>query len=229
MNLSIIMLAAGCAALALGLLHAFFGYKLARFLLPVCGLALFCGALYIFVYGRLSLDATGTWLFFGGTCLAGYIALFFLRRVAAFFTGLLGSALLLVMLTYAFALQSFPPLYPLCLTLCVLGGLLAAVYKKAGVVIFSALFGGCAAAFAGLYMFIEGVDTAGFVLLGNILAPFEVFLTVNAALITGTALALAVLGLVLQFKLTARVQLLEDRLGGGTSFRLRGRSNNIEI
>ena len=64
MDLSLLILICGCAALLISLLQCFFGYKLARFLLPFSGLALFEGLLYLFVYDHLRLDVVSTWLFF---------------------------------------------------------------------------------------------------------------------------------------------------------------------
>lgn len=103
-----ILLAIGIAALVISLLHCFFGYRLARFLLPVCGVLLIEGALYIFVYKSLMLDTMGTWLFFAGTGLSSYFVLFFFQRIAAFFTGLTGAALFLVFVVYAFSLHTLP-------------------------------------------------------------------------------------------------------------------------
>jgi len=209
-----ILLAIGIAALVISLLHCFFGYRLARFLLPVCGVLLIEGALYIFVYKSLMLDTMGTWLFFAGTGLSSYFVLFFFQRIAAFFTGLTGAALFLVFVVYAFSLHTLPFLYPIGMTLCVLCGLIAAVYRRVGVAVFSALFGGCAAAYAGLYLFFEGIEAEQF-LFGNLLLPIEMFLSSNALMICGVAAALTIAGIAVQIKLTGLTQVLKGRFRNG--------------
>lgn len=216
-----VFLIVNCAVLLLGLLHVFFGYKLARFLLPLCGTLLAVSALYIFVYDMLSLDTVQTYVFFIGCSAAVYIILFFIPRIAAFFTGLLGSALFIIFAVYAFNLHGFVMLYPAAMTACVLCGLLAAVYKRAGVIIAAALFGSCVSSFVGVYLYIEGGNVLNFEAAGNILVPLEYFLSENVLLIGSAALALVLLGLAAQFARTADRQLLEGRLLTGK----RGRHN----
>ena len=212
MDQSIIMLIALCAVIVIGLLHCFFGYKLARFLLPLCGVALLEGVLYTFVYGELTLDPVGIWLFFAGSALTFYMALFFFPRLAAFFIGMAGGALALIFAVYALSLHEMPIIYPVGLTLCLLCGLLAAVYKRVGVALFTAVFGGCVAALLAVFLFYGG-DAAGYLLMGSLLAPLDLFLKSYVMLIGGGALVLAVLGLLLQLKVTANTQLLDSRGG----------------
>lgn len=214
MDQSIIMLIALCAVIVISLLHCFFGYKLARLLLPLCGVALLEGVLHTFVYAELALDATGTWLFFAGSALALYMVLFFFPRIAAFFTGMAGSALALVFAVNALSLFEVPMVYPVGLTLCLLFGLLAAVYRRVGVAVFTAIFGGCLAAFSAVFLFYGG-DAAGYLLMGSLLAPLEMFLKSHVLLISGVALVLASLGLLVQLKVTANAQVLGRRTHGG--------------
>lgn len=218
MNPSMALLMGACAFLLLALLTGFFGYKFARFLLPLSGLAILEGLIYVYVYDHLTLDALSTWLFFGGTAIAVYLILFFVRRLAAFFVGLLGSALLLVYLVYALNLHSFSLLYPAVLTLSVVTGLLTAVYKRVGVIISTSVLGGCAAAFLGLYIYFQGIDISTFIT-GNLLAPLESFLMAHVLVILGVSAALILLSLVVQFRFTAHSQVLGDSLGGGSSFK----------
>ncbi len=209
MNPSIPLLIGGSVGLLLALLTGFFGYKLARFLLPLSGLAVLEGLVYIYLYDLLTLDAVSTWLFFGGTGIAIYLILFFVKRLAGFFTGLAGSALLLIYAVNVLALQSFSLLYPVVLTLCVMAGLLTAVYKKVGVVISTSIFGGCAAAYLGLYIYLQGADLSAFQD-GNVFVPLAGFLSGNALLIAGVALGLTLVSLLVQFGVTAKKQVLAD-------------------
>lgn len=212
-----LMLIAACALLLLGLLHVFFGYKLARFVLPVCGLVFIEFVLYLFVYPHMGLNQLGTWLFFCGCGIAVCVILFIFPRVAAFFTGLFASALLSVLAAYALSLHGFLLLYPIVLTLCVLCGLLCAAYKRVGVAVFTSLFGGCTAAFVGLYLYTGGFDAPGALLVGNVLVPLEMFLVKSALLVGGAALVLTVVGLIVQLGLTAKTQVLEGRFEGRAS------------
>ena len=209
MNPSIPLLIGGSVGLLLALLTGFFGYKLARFLLPLSGLAVLEGLIYIYLYDLLTLDGIGTWLFFGGTAIAVYLVLFFVKQLAGFFAGLLGSALLLIFAVYAAGLHSFELLYPVVLTLSVMAGLLTAVYKKVGVVISTSVLGGCAAAYLGLYIYLQGTDISAFQK-GNLFVPLESFLSDNVLLITGVALGLTLVSLLVQFGVTAKKQVLSD-------------------
>ncbi len=208
MNLSAVVMICGSVAVVLGLLHCFFGYKLARFLLPVSGVAVAEGLLYIIVFDNLMLDSVSTWLFFVGSAITVYLILFFLKRIAGFFLGVVAGGMLCVLLVYALGLHSMPLLYPVCLTLSVMAGLFTLVYERNMVVISTTVAGSCGAAYCGLFLFINGVDPAGFVIYNNLLVPFEVFLRCNALLIVGVAAVLMALGLFAQFFWTAGHQLL---------------------
>lgn len=206
---SIVLLIVNCTAVFLGLLHVFFGYKLARFLLPLCGMLFALSALFVFVYDMLSLNAVGTYMFFIGSGLAVYIILFLIPRIAAFFTGLAGSALFMVFAVYALNLHGAVMFYPAAMTVCVLSGLLAAAYKRVGVVTAAAVFGGCISSFAGVYLYIERAGVTDFQASGSILVSLEYFLAENATLIGGAALLIVLLGVAVQFARTADKQLLE--------------------
>jgi hypothetical protein len=203
------LLIGGSIGLLLALLTGFFGYKLARFLLPLSGLAVLEGIICIYLYDLLTLDAISTWLFFGGTGIAVYLVLFFVKRLAGFFTGLLGSALLLIFIVYAMGLHSFSLLYPVVLTLSVMAGLMTAVYKRIGVVISTSVLGGCAAAYLGLYIYLEGADMSA-LQGGNILIPLVGFLSSHTLLVLGVALGLTLVSLLVQLGVTAKRQVLAD-------------------
>jgi hypothetical protein len=224
MNPSMMLLIGCCVGILLSLLTGFFGYKLARFLMPLSGLALVEGLIYIYVYDMLTLDSLSTWLFFGGTSIAIYLILFFVRRLAGFFTGLAGSALLLTYLVYALNLHSFSLLAPVVMTLAILAGLLTAAYRRAGVVISTSILGGCSAAYLGLYIYLQGVDITSFAN-GSILTPLEGFLNAHTLVILGVGLGLSLLSLLVQFGVTAKKQVLGDTIGGSG---LRTKKNQVE-
>lgn len=210
MNLSAVILICGCVMVLLGLLHVFLGYKLARFLLPVSGMVLAEGLIYIFAYDSLNLDTVSTWLFFVGSSIAVYLILFFFKRIAGFFLGLAAGGMLSVLLVYMLGLHSMPLIYPVCLTISVMAGLFTLVYERNMVVVSTAVAGACGAAYCGLFLFLNGVDPAGLVIYNNMLVPFEVFLRCNAYLIGGVALVLIAMGLFAQFFWTAGHQLLSE-------------------
>ncbi|MFA5676509.1 MAG: DUF4203 domain-containing protein [Christensenellales bacterium] len=198
-----------CAAFLLGMLHVFFGYKLTRLLLPLCGALFAVCALYLFVYETLFLDASGTYIFFIGSGIAVYLLLFFLPRAAAFFTGFFGGAFFMIFAVYAFNLHGTEMFYTAAITVCVLSGLLAAVYKRAGVIVVSALFGGCISSYAGVYLYTEGANASGF---EGIFVSSGHFLSENIFLIGGATLVITLLGIAVQFARTADKRLLEGRL-----------------
>lgn len=224
MNSSLVILICGCAALIVSLLHCFFGYKLARFLLPFSGLVLFEGLLYLFVYDHLRLDAMSTWLFFVGSAFSIFLILFFFKRFASFFAGLAAGGTFAAFVVYALGVQNMPLIYPICLTVSVVAALLTVAYQRIGTVITTAVLGGCGAAYIGLYLYLVGVDAASIVAYSNLLIPFEYFITSNAYLIGGVALVLMGLGLFVQFYWTANRQLLSNRLDDDRSFRMRKRN-----
>jgi len=212
MNPSITWRIVCSAGILLSLLTAFFGYRLGRFLLPLSGLLLLEGLIYVYVYSMLTLDTLSTWLFFGGTAVAVYLILFFIRRLAGFFTGAAAAALLLLFLVYALNLHSLALLAPIVMTLTVLSALLTAVYKRAGVIVATAVLGGCAAALFGLYIYLQGVDAAPFA--NGLIAPVESFIAAHAPLIPGVGGALSLAGLLVQFLVTGKRQVLGDSVGG---------------
>jgi hypothetical protein len=227
MNPSMMVLIVCCAGILLSLLTAFFGYRLARFLMPLSGLLLIESLIYVYVYNLLTLDTVSTWLFFGGTAIAIYLILFFVRRLAGFFTGAAAAALLLAYLVYALNLHSFGLLAPIVMTLTVLSGLLTAVYKRMGVIVASSVLGGCAAAFFGLYIYTQGVDATAFT--GGLIAPAQIFLTVNALLILGVGAGLSLAGLLVQLLVTGKRQVLGDNFGGsGLHAKKKGRADDAE-
>jgi hypothetical protein len=228
MDLSLILLISGIAVAVLALVFCAFGYRLGRFLLPLCGLVVLEGALYLFLYDLLALDRLGTWLFFGGSSLAFYIILFFLKRLAGLFAGLLGSAMLLFFIVTALDLGSLPYVYPACLTLCVVAAVLAVAYQKAGVIVGTSLFGGSLCAYLVIYIAFFGVDPADFSV-GNILVPLWQSLSANAYLVAGAALVLSVLGIVAQLLWTGRDQVLGNGAEEDHSFRIRRSRRQMEI
>jgi len=219
MDPSLMVLIVCSAGILLSLLTAFFGYRLGRFLLPLSGLLLLEGLIYVYIYGMLTLDTLSTWLFFGGTAVAVYLILFFIRRLAGFFTGAAAAALLLACLVYALNLHSFSLLMPIVMTLTVLSALLAAVYKRVGVIVATSVLGGCAAALFGLYIYLMGVDAAPFA--ANLIAPVENFLASRALLILGVGGGLSAAGLLVQLSVTGKRQVLGDSLGSESGLRTR--------
>lgn len=225
MDLSLIFIIDGSIIIIIGLLFCFFGYKLARPLFPLCGLLVLEGLIYIYIYGLFKMDTLGTWLFFGGTSIVIYVILFFLHRIAGFFTGLLGSALMLIFLINAFQLQNMDYVYPVCLTISVVSGLLTVVYEKVPVILFTSLFGACAAALMGLFIYINGVDAASLIINGNVFIPFERFIAANAYIITGIAAGVAALGILVQSIESKRV--LPDNPRRRVGFKREGKHREI--
>ncbi|MDD5016643.1 MAG: DUF4203 domain-containing protein [Eubacteriales bacterium] len=206
MDLSLILMIGGIAAAVVALVFCFFGYRFSRLLLPICGVLLFEGGQYILIYDMLELNELSTWFFFCGSCVAIYILLFFFKRIAGFFTGLMGSALFLLYAVYALDLHGIVYVYPACFTICVVVGLLTVVYKRVGVIVSTSLFGACVAVYIGLYLQFEGIHSL--TMYDNVLLPLEQYLSANAYLIAGVSLGLAAIGILVQLFVTARRQVL---------------------
>ncbi|NLT97909.1 MAG: DUF4203 domain-containing protein [Christensenellaceae bacterium] len=229
MDPSTMVLIACSAGILLSLLTAFFGYRLGRFLLPLSGLLLLEGLIYVYIYSLLRLDTLSTWLFFGGTAVAVYLILFFIRRLAGFFTGAAAAALLLACLVHALKLEGFSLLAPVVMTLTVLSALLTAVYKRVGVIVATAVLGGCAAALFGLYIYLMGVDAAPFT--ANLIAPVERFLAARAPLVLGVGGGRSLAGRLVQLLVTGKRQVLGDSLGSDSGLkttRKRDRADDAE-
>ena len=202
------ILIGGSVVIAIGLVFCFFGYKLARFLLPLCGTLVLESIVYLYIYSLFQMNTLGTWLFFGGTSVVIFILLFFFNRISGFFTGLLGSAMFLIFIVYAFQLQSVPYVYPAGMTISVVAGLLTVVYQRVGVIISTSLLGACTAAFFGLYIYVEHINAADFIMYRNVLVPLQQYLSANAVLVLGASAVLAVLSVVIQVFATGKTQVL---------------------
>ena len=210
MDVSLMLMICTCAAVVIALVFIFFGYRFARLLMPICGVLVLETALYVFVYDMLNLNALNTWLFFCGSSIAIYVLLFLIKRLAGFFVGALGTGLLVTYIVYAFKLSGISYFAPACLTICMIAGLLTAVYNKVGVVIFTSMFGACVAVFVGSFLVVQGFSTGALMAYGNILVPLEQHLATNAYLIGGASLGVAVVGFLVQSLATAGRQVLSS-------------------
>lgn len=212
MDASVVILIGGGVAIILGLVFCFFGYKLGRLLFPLSGLLVIEGLVFIYVFRQMQFDTLGTWLLFGGSGAAVYIILFFIKRIAGFFTGLLGGALFALYIVNAFGLQNIQFVVPAVLTVSIVSGLLTAVYQKAAVIVFTALFGACIAAFAGIYIYIQGVDASAISSAG-LFAALGSFLSANAVFIAGASAGITVSGILIQSALTSSSCVLAGKTG----------------
>lgn len=203
MDLSLMILIDSCIGLIIALLFCFFGYKLARPLLPLPGMIVLEVLIYVYIFGTFKTNSIGTWLFFGGVSIILYVILFLIPRIAGFFTGVLGSAMLLLFIISSFGLQNIDYLYPACLTICAASGLLTVVYEKNGVIVFTSVFGACAASFIGMHMYLKGVSEE-ILQTENVLIYLRDFLSSNAHLITGISIALLVAGMLIQALATSQ-------------------------
>ena len=194
---------------ALALIYCVFGYKYARFLLPVCGVLILEVAMYLFVSDTLIGDELFTAIFYGGIAIVMYVVLFFILRLSGFLTGVLGAALFLLYVVLAFNLDHMPFVVPVYLTLCLLGGLLGAAYSRTGVIVVSSLLGGSLATGVILFLILAGgaVSQAGesFInaLFGVMRSNAVIFLVVSAVV--------AAIGVFVQMRITGFSQVLNAK------------------
>lgn len=193
-----------------GLLFCTFGYKFARFLLPLCGMIVIESALYLFVGGFIGdTDLTGV-LFYGGTAVASYIVLFFVLRLSGFFTGVLGAGLLSYFVITAFGLSGSPFVFPVFASAAVLAGLLGFVYSRVGVIIASVMFGsGIAAAFGTILILAPKAEYAKEL---SITAGFTSVVNNNPYIFFAVFALLLLVGLVVQLRVTGQSQILVRRI-----------------
>ncbi len=224
MDLALILLIGAGVTALLAFVFCFFGYRWARFLLPICGLIVLEGLIYVFVYGRFALNELGVWLFFGGSSIAIYIILFFLKRIAGFFTGLLASAFFLLFIVYAFNIQNLIFLLPICLTLCIITGILTIVYQKNAVIVSTSLFGACIVSWLGLYVVFEVFIGKTPLALDNLSSALMGYLSANALLVAASAAGLAILSALIQIFSTGNKQALAGLAKEDTSFHFEKKS-----
>lgn len=194
---------------AVAFLYCVFGYSFARFLLPVSGVLIIEAAMFLFAVNPFLGNELATALFYGGVAVAGYIVLFFVLRLAGFFTGVIGAALFSAYVVIAFGLADMAYIYSICITLCFVIGGFSAVYKRAGVIVASSLLGGCVAAGILAFLFLATSINIG---AGESIAVGMMRLVKeNAILFLGASTAFAVIGIIVQLRLTGRSQALEKK------------------
>ena len=194
---------------ALGLVYCALGYKYARFLLPISGVLVLEVLLYLFVSDTLPNDELFTALFYGGSAIVIYVLLFFVLRLSGLVIGILGSAVFITYVVFAFGLFAMPFVIPIFITLCLLAGLLGAVYQRVGVIVAVSLLGGAVAAgVVGFIIFAGGAETAANEPMINVLIEI---IRGNAFVFLGASTALAAIGTFVQLKYTGFDQVLNNR------------------
>jgi hypothetical protein len=193
-----------------GLVFCVFGYKYARFLLPVCGMVVVESLIYLLIGGYLRDSELSSALFYGGTAVASFIILFFLLRVPAFFTGAAGAAVMLYFVISAFGLSGVPYAFPVYIALVVIFGLIGFAYKRVGVIIATSLLGASLTSGFGLFVALApGADYAN----GKaILAGLSSVIANNGYMFLGVFAVIMIVGLLIQLKVTGTSQILEERL-----------------
>jgi len=194
----------------IGLLFCLFGYKYARFLTPLCGMIVVETALYLLMGEYLKhTEFTGA-LFYGVTAVASYVVLFFIMRLNGFFTGLLGSAALCFLVITATGIAGVRFVVPAAVTLSVLAALFGAVYKRAGVIAATTLFG--AGASGGIILFLILARNAGYAAGLNAFSAVSSIIARNSMFFLAAYACLVMIGLLLQFIVTGRNQVQLKRI-----------------
>jgi len=143
------------AAVAVGLIECFFGYRILRFLLGVLGFI--AGAV---VFGSLGYELTGgselTSIIAGiAGGLAGAFIMYTLYIVGVF---AIGAALGFMTASYVFGILNAAPVMIVLIAAAVFGGVLAAVLQKPMIILATA-FGGAYAAVTGVaYLLLKNFD-----------------------------------------------------------------------
>lgn len=194
---------------ALGLVYCVFGYKYARFLLPVCSVLIIEIAMYLFVPESMIGDDLYVALFYGASAIVIYIVLFFILRLSGFITGIMGAALFLVYVVYTFGLEHTPYVVPAFLALCLIAGLLCAAYERVGVITASSLLGGSLASGVVLFLIFSGGANLGAD--ESLLNTVYSIVRSNAYLFLIAAAVISALGIFIQMRFTGFSQVLNKR------------------
>lgn len=188
---------------AVGLIFCVFGYKYAKFLMPLCGMLVVESVIYLLISGYLKHTEFTAVLFYGSTAVASYIVLFFVMRLNGFFTGVLGASMLCYIAAKAVG-QAIPFVIPIVITIILITGLIGFVYKRVGVIISTSLFGaGLAVGLVCFLIFASGYE-AGHTFLGVVNSVAESY----SLYVLGAYAVLAAAGILLQLKLTGKDQVV---------------------
>lgn len=201
----------GIIAILIALIYCFFGYKLARVVLPICGVAVITGLMYVFLVDFYTTGGLDKWIFVVCCAVALYVILFILKRLASFFVGVCGAALVMLFISVTLNLSEQPVFYPVAATICLVVGLISFVYRRIGVIIATSLLGGCVAAFITLFfIFGSSPEISGF---SDLISKMSRFLRMDAAMVTGISIFAAIIGAVVQIFATGGSTILAGRHG----------------
>lgn len=190
------------------IVYLMLGHKLARLLMPFCGMLVLEGLMYLLISVPFEDNEVLRALFYCLSAIAIYLGLFFLPRVAAFFVGLVGSLLFMCLVVLAFSLENITLITPICLTVGVMVGLISAVFKRNGVVVATSLFGGCISVILIAFLFLApAANIGGLSALQGVIS----ILGNNGYMLIGLSGAAIAIGLYLQLRFTAYNQVLERK------------------
>lgn len=201
----------GVIVALISLTYCFFGYRLARIILPLCGITVVGGLMYLFLIDFYTTGGVDQWIFIVCCVVALYVILFMLKRLACFFVGATGAALAALFIALAFQISDSAYFYPVVLTICIIIGLLSAVYPRIGVIIATSLFGACLGTLV-IFFLIFG-DSFEFVGLSDLISRIWGYLVSNSTLVTGIAIFAAIIGAIVQYFVTGGSTILSGRHG----------------
>lgn len=201
----------GIIAIIIAVIYCFFGYRLARIVLPLCGTAVICGLMYVFLIDFYTTGGLDKWIFVVCCAVALYVILFILKRVAGFMVGVCGAGMAMLFIAVALNLGARSSFYPVAATICLVVGLISFVYRRVGVIIATSLLGGFMATLMTLFLVFGGsLDISGF---SDLVSKMYEYLADNAAMVTGVAFFVAIVGVVIQLFATGGATILAGRHG----------------
>jgi hypothetical protein len=201
----------GVIAIIIALIYCFFGYRLARIVLPICGTAVICGLMYVFLIDFYTTGGLDKWIFVVCCAVALYVILFIVKRFAGFMVGVCGAAMALLFIAVALNLNAQPYYFPVAATICLVVGLVSAAYRRVGVIVATSLFGGCLATLVALFLIFGGSQQiSGF---SDLVSKMYEYLANNATMVTGIAFFFAIVGVVVQLFATGSATILAGRHG----------------
>lgn len=191
--------------LIVALIYTFFGYRLARILLPICGSALGLGLLIAIVPEYVAFVRTDQIIVAVSCIVSLYVLLFMFKRAAALVLGFVAAAFVCIATAEVFNVTAYAVSYPVMLTVCVISSFMCFVYRRIGVIVTTSLIGGAFVSLLGMVLINGGIDTSGIYEVAKQVADF---FNENAVIITACALVFAAAGIFFQIYVSGKTTVL---------------------
>lgn len=209
--------------LIVALIYTFFGYRLARILLPICGSALGLGLLIAIVPEYVAFVRTDQIIVAVSCIVSLYVLLFMFKRAAALVLGFVAAAFVCIAAAEVFNLTAYAITYPVMLTVCIVSSFMCFVYRRIGVIVTTSLIGGAFVSLIGMMLINGGIDASGIYEFAKQVVDF---FGGNAVIITACALVFAAAGTFFQIYISGKKTVLPSC--GERTVRYKEKDNSVK-